>query len=74
MENMDYQEIKKSIKEEKLQRKMLEQKNTKIENQLKKVEKLEYQFNKEKIKLQAMMSKEQNNAINSSNNIDNTQE
>ncbi|WP_096024807.1 hypothetical protein [Campylobacter lanienae] len=74
MENMDYQEIKKSIKEEKLQRKMLEQKNTKIENQLKKVEKLEYQFNKEKIKLQAMMSKEQNNAINRSNNIDNTQE
>lgn len=69
MENMDYQKIKEQIKEEKLQRTMLEQKNKKIEAQLKKVEKLEFQFTKEKIKLQAMMAKE-NNTMNSSDNSD----
>ena len=66
---MDYQKIKEQIKEEKLQRTMLEQKNKKIEAQLKKVEKLEFQFTKEKIKLQAMMAKE-NNTMNSSDNSD----
>lgn len=71
MENMDYQKIKEKIKEEELQRKMREQKNKKIEAQLKKVEKLEFQFNREKIKLQAMIAKE-NNAMNSSNGTDNT--
>ena len=71
MENMDYQKIKEKIKEEELQRKMREQKNKKIEAQLKKVEKLEFQFNREKIKLQAMMAKE-NNAMNSSNGTDST--
>lgn len=71
MENMDYQKIKEQIKEEKLQRTMLEQKNKKIEAQLKKVEKLEFQFNREKIKLQAMMAKE-NNAMNSSDGTDST--
>lgn len=71
MENMDYQKIKEQIKEDKLQRTMLEQKNKKIEAQLKKVEKLEFQFNREKIKLQAMMAKE-NNAMNSSDGTDNT--
>lgn len=71
MENMDYQKIKEQIKEDKLQRTMLEQKNKKIEAQLKKVEKLEFQFNREKIKLQAMMSKE-NNAMNSSDGTYNT--
>lgn len=69
MENMDYQKIKEQIKEEKLQRTMLEQKNKKIEAQLKKVEKLEFQFTKEKIKLQAMMAKE-NNTMNGSDNSD----
>lgn len=73
MENMDYQKIKEQIKEEKLQRTMLEQKNKKIEAQLKKVEKLEFQFTKEKIKLQAMMAKE-NNAMNSSDSTDNIYE
>ena len=71
MENMDYQKIKKQIKEEELQRRMREQKNKKIEAQLKKVEKLEFQFNREKIKLQAMMTKE-NNAMNSSDGTDST--
>ncbi|MBQ8608758.1 MAG: hypothetical protein IJ414_01265 [Campylobacter sp.] len=71
MENMDYQKIKEKIKEEELQRKMREQKNKKIEAQLKKVEKLEFQFNREKIKLQAMIAKE-NNAMNSSNGTDST--
>lgn len=71
MEDMDYQKIKEQIKEEKLQRTMREQKNKKIEAQLKKVEKLEFQFNREKIKLQAMMAKE-NNAMNSSNGTDST--
>ena len=71
MENMDYQKIKEKIKEEELQRKMREQKNKKIEAQLKKVEKLEFQFNREKIKLQAMIAKE-NNAMNSTDSTDST--
>ena len=70
---MDYQKIKEQIQEEKLQKTMLERKNKKIEAQLKKVEKLEFQFNREKIKLQAMMAKE-NNAMNSSDSTDNIYE